>query len=74
MALWKGEKKMNEEKVKGILTFLLFGWLPLNFLVVSEAGFFLGALFAAVYLCFLMGAKYILLDRPACKKAEESEK
>ena len=65
---------MNEEKVKGILIFLLFGWLPLNFLVVSEAGFFLGTLFAAVYLCFLMGAKYILLDRPAGKKAEESEK
>lgn len=65
---------MNVEMVKGILIFLLFGWIPLSYLAFSEAGFFLGTLFAAVYLCFLMGAKYILLDRPACKKAEESEK
>ena len=65
---------MNEEMVKGILIFLLFGWIPLNFLVVREAGFILGALFIPMYLCFLMGAKYILLDRPARKKEEKSEK
>ena len=74
MALWKGEKKMNGEKVTGILIFLLFGWIPLSYLAFSEAGFFLGALFTTTYLFFFMGVKYILLDRPACKKAEESEK
>ena len=74
MALWKGEKKMNGEKVTGILIFLLFGWIPLSFLAFRDAGFFLGALFTTTYLFFFMGVKYILLDRPACKKAEESEK